>query len=134
MRWIVFCLSISLAVAQGTKPKPAPSDYEVQGMAGPLDVGAEYMVHSLSSGEQMDLAERHLVVEVALYPVMKGDPVNVDLGLFSLRLNGKTMIPAHHAAQAAASLRQSRWLPRMPGSSGGMGGGPDIGMGGQGPF
>jgi hypothetical protein len=98
MRWTVFCLSTALGFAQGTTPKPAPTDYDVHGQAGPLDIGAEYMVHSFSSGEQMFLAERCLVVEVALYPVMKNDPVNIDLSRFSLRLNHKTMIPALAAA------------------------------------
>ena len=136
MRWTVLCLSTALGFAQlgfaqGTTPKPAPTDYEVHGQSGPLDVGAEYMVHSFSSGEQMFLAERYLVVEVALYPLMKSDPVNVDLSRFSLRLNHKTMIPAQPAAHAAASLKQSPWQYQQPGRvSGGVGAGPiDIGMG-----
>src|SRR3954452_12909193 len=115
MRWIVVCLSTALAFAQGTTPKPAPTDYDVHGQAGPLDIGAEYMVHSYSSGEQMYLAERYLVVEVALYPVMKNGPVTVDLSRFSLRLNHKTMIPAQPAAQAAASVKpRSPWEYQQP--------------------
>ena len=136
MRRIVLCLSAALGFAQmgfaqGTTPKPAPSDYDVHGQAGPLDIGAEYMVHSFSSGEQMFLAERYLVVEVALYPVMRNDPVRVDLTQFSLRLNHKTMIPAQPAAHAAASLRQSPFIYQQPGRmSGSAGAGPiDIGRG-----
>ena len=136
MRWITVCLSIALvfvqmALAQGTTPKPVSTEYDVHGQAGTLDIGAEYMVHSFSSGEQMYLAERYLVVEVALYPVMKNDPVQVDLSKFSLRLNHKTMIQAQPAAQAAASLRQSPYMYQQPGRvSGSAGGGPiDIGMG-----
>jgi len=136
MRWIVVCLSTALGIvhvifAQGTTPKPAPTDYDVHEQAGTLDIGAEYMVHSFSSGEQMFLAERYLVVEVALYPVMKNDPVQVDLSKFSLRINHKTMIPAQPAAHAAASLRQSASMYQQPGRmSGSAGGGPiDVGTG-----
>src|SRR5437660_9533749 len=132
MRWIVvLCLSTTLGFAQGTTPKPAPTDYDVHGQSGALDIGAEYMVHSFSSGEEMFLAERYLVVEVALYPVMKNDPVQVDLRQFSLRINNKTMIPAQPAANAAASLRQSPYMYRQPGRmSGSAGGGPiDVGVG-----
>src|SRR3954469_1492278 len=114
MRWTVLCLSTVLGFAQGTTPKPTPTDYDVHGKAGTLDIGAEYMVHSFSTGEQMFLAERYLVVEVALYPVMKAGEVKVDLSQFSLRLNHKTMIPAQPAAQAAASLKPpSPWEYRQ---------------------
>jgi len=129
MRWILLCFTAALAFAQGTKPKPAPSDYEVHTMAGPLDLGAEYMVHSYSAGEQMYLAERYLIVEVALYPLMKSDPVSVDLKDFALRVNHNALIPAQPPQQAAASLRHGAYGgqggPRM---SGGIGAGP-IGIG-----
>jgi hypothetical protein len=137
MRWTVFYLSTALAFAQGTTPKPAPTEYEVHSQVGTLDLGAEYMVHSFSAGDQMFLAENYLVVEVALYPVMKGDPVNIDLSQFRLRINHKTAIAPDHAARAAASLRQSPWQQQRPSRvSGGIGAGPiDIPIGGQqGPY
>jgi hypothetical protein len=122
MRWIAMGLFAALAMAQGTKPKPSPTDYDVHGHAGPLDIGAEYMVHSYSAGDQMFLVEKYLVVEVALYPLMKDAPVQVDLGKFSLRLNHKTMIAPDSAAQAAASLKRSSWdAQRTRGMTGGIG-------------
>jgi len=125
VRWIPFCLSAALAFAQGTKPKASASGYDVHAQAGALDIGAEYMVHSFSAGEQMFIAEDYLVVEVALYPLMKDDPVTVDLNHLKLRLNGKTVIPADQPAQAAASLTRSRgYVPRTSGMSGGIGVGP----------
>ena len=135
MRWIAFCLSTALAFAQGTRPKPSPTDYDVHVMAGPVDIGAEYMVHSYSSGEQMFLAERYLVVEVAIYPPLKDDPVTIDLAKFGLRLNHKTLLHADPPAQAAASLQQSPWAVQQPSRvSGGIGVGP-IGVPiGQSPY
>ena len=88
----MLCLSTALAFAQGTTPKPAPADYDVHLSDGPLDIGAEYMVHSFSNGEQMFIAERFLVVEVALYPLMKTDEVTIDMKKFGLRLNHKTLL------------------------------------------
>ena len=126
MRWTVFFAAAALAFAQGTTPKPNPADYDAHAMAGPVDIGAEYMVHSFSAGEQMFLADQFLVVEVALYPPLKTDTVNVDLAKFGLRLNHKTLLAPVPAAQAAASLRPSPYAVRQPhpGLSGGVGVGP----------
>jgi hypothetical protein len=122
MRWIVFGLFAALAMAQGTNPKPAPTDYDLHGQSGSLDIGAEYMVHSYSAGEQMFLIQNYLVVEVALYPLMKNDPVQVELGKFSLRVNHKTTLAPDTAEHAAASLKRSPWdAPRTRGMSGGIG-------------
>ena len=127
-------LGAALSFAQGTTPKPAPSDYDVHLSAGTLDLGAEYMVHSFSNGEQMFLAERFLVVEFAIYPVMKTDEVTVDFAKFGLRLNHKTLLPAIAAAQVANSLKQQPWsMQGQPGMNGGIGAGPiDVPIG-QGP-
>jgi hypothetical protein len=128
---LLFFLSTTLALAQGTTPKPAPTDYDVHLSDGPIDVGAEYMVHSYSNGKQMFLAERFLVVEIALYPVMKGDEVNVDMGKIGLRLNQKTLLQPVNPSKVATALKPSRW-----GLPGGIGVGPlNIPMGGgQGPY
>ncbi len=135
MRWTAICFSTALALAQGTTPKPSPTDYDVHIMAGPVDIGAEYMVHSYSNGEQMFLAERYLVVEVAFYAPLKDDPIHIDLAKFGLRLNHKTLLHAVAPAEAAASLRQSPWAVQQPSRvSGGIGVGP-IGIPiGQSPY
>jgi hypothetical protein len=135
MRWTILWLSAGLAFAQGTKPKPSAAEYDVQIMYGSVDIGAEYMVHSYSNGENMFLAERYLVAEVAFYPLMKEDEVNIDVKLFGLRLNGKTLLPVQDPAQVAASLRYSPYaMQRQSPISGSVGAGPlDIPIGQQGP-
>src|SRR5215510_1241049 len=122
MRCATVWLSIGLAFAQGTSPKPLAAEYEVHGRAGSLDIGAEYMVHSFSAGEEMYIAEDYLVVEIALYPLMKDDPLPVDLDEFKFRLNHKTVIQPHQPAQAAASLTYRPWQTtrQSPGLSGGV--------------
>ncbi|MBS1853722.1 MAG: hypothetical protein JST11_00035 [Acidobacteria bacterium] len=129
MRWSIFCLTAALAFADGTTPKPSPTDYDVHAYAGHFDIGAEYMVHSFSAGEEMFLTERYLVVEVAFYPPLKTDDVTIDLAKFKLRINRKTLISADPPAQAAASLTPSMWDSQQPSRiSGGIGAGP-VGVG-----
>src|SRR4051794_11246083 len=104
MRWTVLCFAALTAFGQGTTPKAAPSDYDVHGQSGSIEVGAEYMVHSFSNGEQTFLAENYLVVEVALYPFGKQDPVVVDLNQFRLRLNHKQTLTPVRPSQVASTL------------------------------
>ena len=78
MRYLVFLAAVLAAHAQsapkpsiyseGTQTKTSAGEYPVHATSGSLAIGAEYMVHSFGSGEQMYLAENYLVVEVALFP------------------------------------------------------------------
>jgi hypothetical protein len=125
MRFLTaFCVA-TLACAQGTTPKPSSAGYTAHGKSGEIAIGAEYMVHSFGSGEQMFLAENYLVVEVALYPP-KDATITVDLAHFGLRINGKkaTILP-QPPSMAAASLNHPEWVthPTMD-----LGAGP-IGVG-----
>ena len=133
-RWSVFCFSAALAMAQGTKPKANPADYDAWINAGKFDLAAEYMVHSFSEGEQMFLAEHYLVVEVAFFAPMKDTEFSIDPRKFGLRLNGKTLIAPQSPDQAAASLKFNQYNQRQSGLSGGIGVGP-IGVPiGQSPY
>lgn len=82
----------------------------MQVTAGELTLGAEYLVHSVSSGRQTFVLPKHLVVEVAVFP-RKGQAVDLDAGQFSLRINGKKKDVLHPEAPAfvAASLKYSDW-------------------------
>src|SRR2546423_3127757 len=103
MRVLLFCAA-SLAFAQGTTPKPSPAEYPAHGESGGIAIGAEYMLHSFGTGEQMFLAENYLVLEVALYPP-KEATITVDLPHFGLRINGKkTLIQPQPPSMAAATL------------------------------
>jgi hypothetical protein len=125
MRCIVFLYAAAVAFAQGTTPKPTPEEYPVHADAGSIAVGAEFMVHSFSRGEQTFIAQDYLVVDVALFPP-KGQGVDVEPGKFSLRINGKRIaLMAQAPAMVAASLNHREWQQR-PGAT------ADIGMGGVG--
>jgi hypothetical protein len=109
VRWILFAACcVCFAQTVGTKPKANAEAYEVHSLAGKTGVGAEYMVHSFSAGEQMFLAENYLVVEVALYPP-KGMEVQARSGDFKLRINGKRPLSTATPQMVVASLKRPEW-------------------------
>src|SRR5208283_1273660 len=81
-------LAGALAAQYGTTPKTSAQDYPAQAKLQELSIGAEYLVHSFSSGRQMFIAKDYLVVEVALFPA-KGQNLLVNTAHFSLRVNGR---------------------------------------------
>jgi hypothetical protein len=98
-----------LAAQSGTTPKASAQDYPVHGSLDKLSIGAEYLVHSFSSGREMFIAKDYLVVEVAFFPA---NDKGTDQGLvvtptrFSLRVNGrKQTIPPQAPEFVAASLK-----------------------------
>ncbi|MCX6627336.1 MAG: hypothetical protein NTW28_06875 [Candidatus Solibacter sp.] len=139
MRYMVFLAAVLAARAQttprlsiyaeGTPPKASAAEYPVHAKSGNLAIGAEYMVHSFGSGEQMYLAENYLVVEVALFPP-KGEGITADAAKFALRVNGKkTLLYAQNPPMVASNLNRRDWnSPRGPTADLGMGG-VSIGLG-----
>jgi hypothetical protein len=117
----------ALAAAQGTTPKPSAADYPVHGEAGSTPIGAEFMVHSFGSGEQMYIAQDFLVVEVALYrPKDVMQPL--DPSEFALRINGKkAVLNPQSPSLVAGSLNHPEWRQRPTMEAGG-GAGP-VGIG-----
>jgi hypothetical protein len=125
MRYTLLLYAAALASAQGTTPKAAPAEYPVHAEAAGIVVGAEFMVHSFSQGEQTFIARDYLVVEVALFPP-KGEMVDAEPGKFSLRINGRRIALMPQApSMVAASLSHDEWQQR-PGAT------ADAGMGGAG--
>jgi hypothetical protein len=131
MRYLAILLAVSAGLAQtdrpkifieGTPPKASASEYPITGHWASLDLGADYLVHSFGTGEQMYMAENFLVVEIALFPE-KGESVTVGYGPFQLRINGKkTLLAPLAPAFAASNLNR-----RDPYQSGGPMGGISLG-------
>ncbi len=120
------CLLAACAAAwaqAGVPPKSGPEDYPVHAKAGDCAIGAEYLVHSFSSGGQTFVAPDYLVVEVAVFPA-KNKEIELAAGHFTLRVNGKkaVMFP-EPAGFVAASLKYSDWeYPRSVEAGVGVGG------------
>jgi hypothetical protein len=110
VRWILFAAAAAcFAQTPGTVPKPKAEEYEVHSRAGRTGVGAEYMVHSFSSGEQVYLVDGYLVVEVALYPP-KGMEVQVRSSDFALRINGaKRPLGTASPQMVVADMKRPAW-------------------------
>jgi hypothetical protein len=113
MRYLAWLCAAGLAFAQGTEPKAKASEYEVHATAKGVDVGAEYMVYSISANDRMLLVENHLVVEVALFPPKRG-LVTASSGEFTLRVDGKMLRPVT-AQMVVMAMQRSAWgYPRGP--------------------
>jgi hypothetical protein len=109
VRYLLPLCCAGLLLGQGTEPKPKPEDYEVHAQARNAAIGAEFMVHSFSRGEQAFLAKDYLVVEVALFPP-KGQTIDAQNASFSLRINGKKeLLQPHPASMVAAELQHPEW-------------------------
>ncbi|MGC9950849.1 MAG: hypothetical protein ABSF64_31165 [Bryobacteraceae bacterium] len=91
-----------LAAQYGTTPKASEQDYPTRTRLEKLSIGAEYLVHSFSSGRQMFIAKDYLVVEVALFPA-NGQSLPVIAGHFSLRINGRKQALAPQAPEIVAN-------------------------------
>jgi len=125
MRFLMLIVGCAgLLWGQGTEPKHQPEDYEVHAQAGPTALGAEFMVHSFSRGEQTFIAQDYLVVEVALFPP-KGETIVVENGNFSLRVNGKKQVLLPQpSSMVAAALQHPEWEQQRgmtPSIGGGLG-------------
>jgi hypothetical protein len=124
MRYLTAMFFVGLLWGQGTEPKHKPEDYEVHAQAQSAAVGAEFMVHSFSRGEQAFLAKDYLVVEVALFPP-KDQTIAVQDASFCLRINGKKqLLQTQPPSMVAAGLQHPEW-----GQPGGMAPEGGVGMG-----
>jgi hypothetical protein len=113
-------------VPGGSEPRANAADYPAHSQAGKLAIGAEYTVHSFSGSGHTFVAEKYLVVEVALYPP-PGVEVLVAESRFGLRVNGKKRpLEAQSAFFVAASLKYPDWEQSR--SVEGWGGSGDTGV------
>jgi len=100
---------VAVLAAGGTVTKPAGSDYAVSKTTVESTVAADYLVQSLSGSGQTYVADRHLVVEVAIFPAT-GKEVTVSLNSFTLCINGKRVaLFAQTPEMVASSLKHPDW-------------------------
>jgi hypothetical protein len=127
VRCTLFLCCAGLVWGQGTTPKSKADEYEVHAATRAVDIGAEFMVHSVLAEEQSTVVKDYLVVEVALFPP-RGVAANSDHGNFTLRLNGKAVLQAT-PQMVALSMQHPDWNPR-PRVEGGAGvGNTDVILG-----
>jgi hypothetical protein len=116
----------------GLSPRAAPTDYQAQGKAGEITIGAEYAGHSLPTPEGPLSAEEYVVVEAAFFGP-QGAKLQIADGDFSMRINGnKKVIPSEPYGVVVDNVKDPEWIPpegpkqsKTSFGGGGSGGGAD---------
>ena len=124
--------------AKGMPPRATPADYLSHAQAGTVTLAAEFAGHSIPTLEGSTLtSEDYVVVETGLFGPA-GARINLSIGDFALRINGrKALYPALPYGLAAASAKDPEWEPpekiqeRKTKVSGGDTGGSSIDKSGE---
>jgi len=84
-----------------------------------MEIGADYLVHSIPGEKGGYFAKEYLVVEVAIFPTTRTG-VKISSGHFTLRINKKSTLSAQSAGMVAAALKYADWeqRPQMTASAG----------------
>lgn len=92
-------------------PRAAPTDYQAQGKAGKISIGAEFTGHGVPSPSGSMTSEDYVVVEVGLYgPEQEKLVISTDD--FSLRIKGrKAPLPSQPYGMVVKSLKDPEWEP-----------------------
>ncbi len=95
----------------GVPPRAAATEYQAHAQAGSINIGAEFMGHSVPTPQAIFASDDYVVVETGFF-----GPPNARLKLsledFSLRINGKKSTLANqHYELAFHSLRDPEWEP-----------------------
>jgi len=113
--------------------RAAPSEYQAQGKAGMVTIGAEFAGHSVTAPDHTYSSEDYVVVEAAFFGPA-GARATLSRDDFSLRVNGKkNVLPSEPYELVFKSLKDPEWEPPpAPEESKGSKGGITTGGGGQG--
>lgn len=97
--------------AQSIAPRSAPTDYQAQGKAGDITIGAEFAGHAIPTPEGPLTSENYVVVEAGLYGP-PGAKLQLSPSDFSLRINGKkNPTPGVLFAAVVESVKDPEWAP-----------------------
>lgn len=111
--------TLLLAIYAQDAPRSKALDYPAHIAIPGMEIGAEYLVHSIPSEKGDYFAKEYLVVEVAIFPTSK-DALKISSGRFTLRINKKSTLSAQSAGMVAAALKYADWeqRPQMTASAG----------------
>lgn len=96
---------------KGMPPRAAASEYQAQGKAGTVTIGAEFAGHSVTTPEHTYSSEDYIVVEAGFFGPA-GAQVKLARDDFSLRINGKkAALPSEPYELVFHSLKDPEWIP-----------------------
>ncbi len=102
---------LPLLFGQDPPPRSKASDYPVHITLQFMELGAEYLVHSIPGPRGGYFTKEFLVVEVALFPATK-DGIKISSAHFTLKINNKSILTAQSSGMVAAALKYPDWEQR----------------------
>lgn len=91
-------------------PRAAASEYLSQAKAGTISIGAEFKGHIVPTPEGHLTNEDYVTVEIGMFGP-EGQPLKLAVTDFSLRINGKSPLPAQPYGLLAKMLRDPEQEP-----------------------
>jgi len=95
---------------KGMPPRASAADYQFQGKAGTVNIGAEFDGHSVPTPDHTYSSEDYIVVEAGLFGA-PGAHLVLTRDDFSLRINGKKVLPSEPYELVFKSLKDPEWIP-----------------------
>jgi hypothetical protein len=99
--------------AKGLPPRAGPANYQAQGKAGTVTIGAEFMRHAVPTPQGEFSTEDYVVVETGLFGA-PGERSKLSVEDFSLRINGKKPLPSLPYGVVLSNLKDPEWQPPEP--------------------
>jgi len=99
------------SLPKGMPPRAAASEYQAQGKAGTVNIGAEFAGHSVPTPDHTFSSEDYIVVEAGFFGPA-GAQIKLSRDDFSLRVNGKKVAsPSEPYELVFHSLKDPEWQP-----------------------
>lgn len=90
--------------AEPIPPRAAPTDYIAHGKAGKVSIAAEFTGHGMPCPTGVLMSEDYVAVEAGLYGAA-GQALSISIDNFSLKINGKKLLPAQPYGLVVKSLK-----------------------------
>jgi hypothetical protein len=95
--------------SEGVPPRATPADYQAQGKAGNVTIGAEFTQHAVPTPDATFTSEDYIVVEAGLFGAAD-QKLALSPADFSLRVNGKKQaLPSQPFGFVQRSLKNPEW-------------------------
>ena len=110
-RFAIASAAVLLALHAQDAPRSKASDYPAHIALPTLEIGAQYLVHSIPGERGGYFAKEYLVVEIAVFPTTRVTQ-RISSGQFTLRINKKSALIAQSPGMVAAALKYPDWEQR----------------------
>lgn len=98
---------------KGMMPRTSAADYEAQGQAGAVTIGAEFAGHGIPTPQGPLDMDNYVAIEVGLFGA-PGARTKISATDFSLRINGKKAVPSQAFGRVLEFVKDPQWAPPVP--------------------